>query len=180
MDLTGKVSCSRPVDSIMLMDQPSNYSLAQIAIITGCSSGVGLETTKLFLSLGAKVFGLDRSPCSLDLPNFHFQSCDLARLESVKEAIEAYRATYGAELDVLANVAGVMDGFSSADSVTDKVWERTLSINLTGPTLLIREVLPLMKNRGRGSIVNVGSKSSTSGAAAGVAYTASKHALVSQ
>ncbi|KAH7211339.1 putative short chain dehydrogenase/oxidoreductase [Fusarium oxysporum] len=150
----------------------------KIAIITGCSSGVGLATTKLFLSLGAQVFGLDRSPCSLDLPGLQFHACDLARLECIKEAIEVYRETYGSQLDVLANVAGVMDAFSSADSVTDDVWERTLSINLTGPTLLMREILPLMKNRGGGSIINVGSKASTSGGAAGVAYTASKHALV--
>ncbi|KAF4454646.1 NAD(P)-binding protein [Fusarium austroafricanum] len=149
----------------------------KVAIITGCSSGLGLATTELFLSLGAKVFGLDRLPCNLDLPGFRFQTCELARVESIKEAVEVYRATYGSELDILANVAGIMDAFASADSVTDDAWERTLSINLTGPTLLMREILPLMKNRGRGSIVNVGSKSSTSGGSAGVAYTASKHAL---
>ncbi|KAF5715326.1 NAD(P)-binding protein [Fusarium mundagurra] len=149
----------------------------KIAIITGCSSGVGLATTELFLSLGAKVFGLDRSPCSLDQPGFKFQACDLARPESIKEAVEVYRATYGSQLDVLANVAGIMDAFASADTVTDEYWERNMSINVTGPTILIREVLPFMKNRGQGSIINVGSKSSTSGGSAGVAYTASKHAI---
>ncbi|KAK0389999.1 hypothetical protein NLU13_3572 [Sarocladium strictum] len=150
----------------------------KIAIITGCSSGVGLATTELFLSIGARVFGLDRSPCSLAHPSFQYQACDLASVQSIKEAVEVYRTTYGSELHVLANVAGIMDAFGSADSVTDDVWDRTLSINLTGPTQLIREVVPLFRNAGRGSIINVGSKASTSGGVAGVAYTASKHALV--
>ncbi|KAF5529843.1 short chain dehydrogenase oxidoreductase [Fusarium napiforme] len=101
----------------------------------------------------------------------------MGRADSIKEAVEVYRATYGSKLDILANVAGVMDAFASADTMTDDVWERCININLKGPTLLTREVLPLMKNRGQGSIINVGSKSSTSGASAGVAYTASKHAL---
>lgn len=141
---------------------------------------MGLATTELFLSIGARVFGLDRSPCSLAHPSFQYQACDLASVQSIKEAVEVYRTTYGSELHVLANVAGIMDAFGSADSVTDDVWDRTLSINLTGPTQLIREVVPLFRNAGGGSIINVGSKASTSGGVAGVAYTASKHALVSQ
>jgi NAD(P)-dependent dehydrogenase (short-subunit alcohol dehydrogenase family) len=154
--------------------------VSQFAIVTGCSSGVGLCTTELFLSLGAKVLGLDRTPCSLDRPGFRFHICDMGRSDSIKEAVEVYRATYGSKLDILANVAGVMDAFASADTMTDDDWERCININLKGPTLLTREILPLMENSRQGSIINVGSRSSTSGASAGVAYTASKHALVSQ
>ncbi|KAF5660320.1 short chain dehydrogenase oxidoreductase [Fusarium circinatum] len=129
----------------------------KVAIVTGCSSGVGLCTTEVFLSLGAKVLGLDRTPCSLDRPGFRFQMCDIGRSESIKEAVDVYRATYGSKLDILANVAGVMDAFASADTMTDDVWERNININVKGPTLLSREILPLMKNRGQGSIINVGS-----------------------
>ncbi|KAG5775132.1 hypothetical protein H9Q73_011203 [Fusarium xylarioides] len=91
----------------------------------------------------------------LDRPGFRFQICDMGRADSIKEAVELYRATYGSELDILANVAGVMDAFASADTVTDDVWERCININVKGPTLLTREILPLMKNRGQGSIINV-------------------------
>ncbi|RSL82694.1 hypothetical protein CEP51_005009 [Fusarium floridanum] len=147
------------------------------AVVTGSSSGVGLATTRLLLSLGAKVIGLDRSPCTLDAPGFRSFNCDLSSKESIKNAVAECAKLFNSKVDILANVAGVMDGFSSADSVLDDVWSRTLDINVTGPTMLIRGILPFMRQNGTGSIINVGSRASTSGAA-GVAYTASKHAMI--
>lgn len=54
-----------------------------------------------------------------------------------------------------------------------------MAINLTVPVRLMTAVLPLMKEQKKGAIVNVASKAAISGAAAGIAYTASKHGLVS-
>lgn len=54
-----------------------------------------------------------------------------------------------------------------------------MAINLTVPVRLMTAVLPLMKEQKKGAIVNVASKAAVSGAAAGIAYTASKHGLVS-
>jgi NAD(P)-dependent dehydrogenase (short-subunit alcohol dehydrogenase family) len=82
------------------------------------------------------------------------------------------------KIDVLANVAGVMDSFEAADVITDYEWDRVMMTNLTVPTRMIRAVLPFMKAKRTGSIVNVASKAAVSGAAAGVAYTTSKHGLV--
>ena len=72
-----------------------------------------------------------------------------------------------------------MDAYESADVVTDQEWERVMTTNLTVPTRMIRAVLPFMKIRRNGSIINVASKAAVSGATAGVAYTTSKHGLVS-
>jgi NAD(P)-dependent dehydrogenase (short-subunit alcohol dehydrogenase family) len=83
------------------------------------------------------------------------------------------------KIDVLANVAGVMDAYEAADVITDQEWERVMTVNLTVPTRMIRAVLPFMKAKKNGSIINVASKAAVSGAAAGVAYTTSKHGLVS-
>jgi len=82
-------------------------------------------------------------------------------------------------IDVLVNVAGVMDNFSSADGVTDEVWNKVLSVNLTVPVKMMRAVLPLMKEKKDGCIINVASTAALSGAVAGIAYTCSKHGLVS-
>jgi len=76
------------------------------------------------------------------------------------------------KIDVLANVAGIIDSFESADVITDDAWDRVIAINLTVPTKLIRAVLPFMRAKRNGSIINVCSKAALSGAASGVAYTA--------
>lgn len=82
-------------------------------------------------------------------------------------------------IDVLVNVAGVMDNFSSADAVSDELWARVLETNLTVPVRTMRAVLPFMRAKQDGVIVNVASTAAVSGAVAGIAYTASKHGLVS-
>jgi len=155
----------------------------KIVIITGCSSGIGLATTLLFLSQKAQVFGIDMSPFDQDLDVtqkalFTFHKTDLCKPGSAEDAIAACIAKYGPKIDVLANVAGIMDGFSSADTVKDSEWERVLTINLTVPVRLMAAVLPSMKDQKSGAIINVGSYASLSGAVAGIAYTASKHGLV--
>lgn len=72
-----------------------------------------------------------------------------------------------------------MDAFSSADTVTESEWHRVLSINLTACMYLTKAVLPHMLPYTSGAIVNIGSRASLGGGAAGIAYTASKHGLVS-
>jgi NAD(P)-dependent dehydrogenase (short-subunit alcohol dehydrogenase family) len=73
-----------------------------------------------------------------------------------------------------------MDSFSGADTMTDAEWNKVLGVNLTAPTKLMRAVLVYMKEAKSGAIVNVSSKAGSSGAAAGIAYTTSKHGLVSR
>src|SRR5204863_1985093 len=61
---------------------------------------------------------------------------------------------------------------------SDDVWRRVLGINLDGPMFTSRRAIPQMVSQGGGSIINIASTAGISGAAAGAAYTASKHALV--
>ncbi|KAF7679133.1 hypothetical protein GT037_002881 [Alternaria burnsii] len=131
-------------------------------IITGCSSGIGLATTLVFLSQRARVFGIDLSPFTHELDaiyndSFTFHKADLCKPGAAEDAISACIAKYGPSIDVLANVAGIMDAFSSADTVRDSEWERVLTVNLTVPVRMMTAVLPSMKNQQSGSIVNVGS-----------------------
>ncbi|KAI8940014.1 hypothetical protein NX059_003736 [Plenodomus lindquistii] len=71
-----------------------------------------------------------------------------------------------------------MDLNASIHSMTDAMWERCISINLTAPMNLMRAVIPYMREQKSGSIFNVASKAGLSGAVAGVAYTASEHGLI--
>lgn len=118
------------------------------------------------------------SPASLQhAVNWIFVQGDLAEPSTATTVVEKCIAQYG-KIDGLLNVAGVTDNSSSADSVTDAMWDRCISINLTAPVKLIQATLPWMRKQQRGSIVNVASKAATSGAIAGIAFTASKHGLV--
>lgn len=155
----------------------------KVVIITGCSSGIGLATTLLFLSRQARVFGVDIAPFKHELNEaqtsaFAFHQVDLTQPKAPEEAVAACIAKYGLKIDVLANVAGIMDTFGSADTVKESEWARVININLTVPVLLMQAVLPSMQEHKDGAIVNVGSYASTSGAASGIAYTASKHGIV--
>lgn len=153
----------------------------KIVIVTGCSSGIGLATARLFLERQAYVFGIDVSPIPQQLAEsfstFAFHQTDLTDSQAPEIAVAKCIAKFE-RVDVLVNCAGVSDGWSSADTVQDEEWDRVIAINLTAPIKMMRAVLPAMKEQRGGSIVNVASKAATSGASAGIAYTATKHGLV--
>lgn len=168
----------------------------KVAIVTGCSSGIGLACTQLMLAHQFQVCGLDARNFDYNLlrpedhGRFHFHKGDLTDPGACEDGVRICVAAFGPRIDVLVNVAGLMDNFSSADRVTDPMWDRVLAVNLTVPVKMMRSVIPFMggsragtakekTNSEGGSIINVASTAGISGAVAGVAYTASKHGLVS-
>jgi NAD(P)-dependent dehydrogenase (short-subunit alcohol dehydrogenase family) len=102
---------------------------------------------------------------------------NIAEQATAKGLIELAINSYG-RLDILCNNAGVMDYMQGVGELTDDIWRRVLSINLDGPMFASRRAIPHMIAQGGGSIINTASTAGISGAAAGAAYTASKHALV--
>jgi NAD(P)-dependent dehydrogenase (short-subunit alcohol dehydrogenase family) len=74
--------------------------------------------------------------------------------------------------------AGIMDGFDLIGNVTDETWRRVFSINVDGPMMQIRNAVNHFLENGGGNIVVTCSAASLGGGRAGVAYTASKHALL--
>jgi NAD(P)-dependent dehydrogenase (short-subunit alcohol dehydrogenase family) len=80
-------------------------------------------------------------------------------------------------VDILINNAGIMDHFDPVGDVDDEIWNRVMSVNVTGPMRMMREAVNLMLPKGSGSIVNISSIGGLNGARAGAAYTSSKHAL---
>lgn len=148
-------------------------------IVTGAGAGIGRATVEAFLAEGARVVASDISaPRLADLAAAHPGTaliplagdvCDPATIAALMQAAGA--------VDVLVNNAGIMDGFLPLGEVDDATWSRVMAVNLEGPMRLSRAVLPGMVERGRGAIVNVSSEAGLRGSCAGVAYTASKHAL---
>ena len=156
----------------------------QTAIVTGAGSGIGRATVLQLAAEGARVIGCDVNAAGLgetqDLlaaQGLHAEpvTADI----TVQDDVEAVLGQVGgAPVDLLANVAGIMDHFAPLDEVTDELWANVLAVNLNGPMRLTRAVLPGMRERGTGSVVMVASEASLRGGTAGVAYTASKHALL--
>ncbi|KAG0647958.1 Short chain dehydrogenase andC [Hyphodiscus hymeniophilus] len=159
----------------------------KVAIVTGCASGIGLTTTRLYLEAGARVFGIDISPFPEPSPfskahshHFYFHRADLTTPGACEKSVNQCLSKTGKKIDILANVAGIMDSFEAVHKTKDTTWDRVISVNTTVPMKLMRAVLNDggMLEQKSGQIINVASKAGISGAAAGFAYTASKHALI--
>ncbi|TCH98240.1 SDR family oxidoreductase [Roseococcus sp. SYP-B2431] len=133
-------------------------------IITGGSSGIGLETARLFLAEGARVALLDldggaaaaaslgQGAASQGAAGF---ACDVTSEASVAKAVEAAGAALGG-VDGLVNSAGVSLWRPLAETSFED-WRRVHAIDLDGPFLVTREALPLLRAAGGGTIVNLAS-----------------------
>jgi len=150
------------------------------AIVTGAGSGIGRATALRLAREGAAVVAADISEARLE--ELRAGNPDLALIPvtadvATGDGVAAVAASAGGRVDTLANVAGIMDGFLPLDEIDDQTWERVFAVNVTSMMRLTRAVLPIMLEAGGGAIVNVSSEASLRGSAAGVAYTASKHAV---
>ena len=150
-------------------------------IVTGAGSGIGRATASRLAREGGRVIAVDVSKERLDetaaaLPGSDVTVVvgDITNADDIAKIV----AAAGSRIDGLANIAGIMDDMSPMHEVSDAVWDRVFSVNVDGMFRLTRAVLPAMLAAHRGSIVNIASEAALRGSAAGLAYTASKHAVV--
>ena len=164
----------------------SNRHAGRVALVTGVAYGIGRATALRLAREGATVVGCDVVEDGLSIAAEAFRAAgvevelvraDVTSQQDVDRFVGAALAKHG-RIDVLANVAGIMDHFLAAHDVDDETWERVMAVNVTGPMRLGRAVIPGMRERRSGAIVNVASLGGLKGGTAGVAYTASKHAIV--
>jgi NAD(P)-dependent dehydrogenase (short-subunit alcohol dehydrogenase family) len=146
-------------------------------IVTGAGSGIGRATAIRLAAEGATVVAADVNQDALAKLAAEIEIRPVAGDLTSNAVIDQVVAAAEGKVDGLANVAGIMDGFLPAAEVDDATWDRVFDVNVTAPMRLTRAVLPLMLAAESGSIVNVASEASLRGAAAGAAYTASKHAI---
>jgi len=156
----------------------------RVAVVTGAASGIGRAIAAQLAADGAIVVAADVNQARLQetlslMPEAAKVATVLGDLRE-PAAVERIVATADEQggADILVNNAGVMDWFLPAGEVDDETWDRVLDINAKAPMRLMRAVLPTMERKGRGAIVNISSIGGLLGGTAGIAYTASKHALV--
>lgn len=157
----------------------------RVALVTGATEGIGRALAfalgKAGWSVGIcartahKVTGLLKELAATGITTAGLQ-CDVSNPDQVTALIEHVTARLG-PVDALINNAGVLIARPLGDLSLEE-WEKTFAINVRALFLTARAVIPSMRERGTGSIVNVASLAGRNGFAGGTAYCASKHAVM--
>ncbi len=155
----------------------------QVAVVTGGASGFGLGSAKRFIASGAKVSLWDRDPnmlkIALDLLGSSASSevvdvTDYAGLEAAHARVEKSIGP----VSILLHSAGIPGKNANLDAYELDEWRRVIDINLTGTFYVNRVVLPAMKARNYGRIVNISSVAGKEGNPTASAYAASKAGVI--
>ncbi len=156
----------------------------QVALVTGAGRGWGQSIALAFTRQGAKVIVAARTQSEIDRTVEMIQAeggeasgrvLDVSSEESCRQAINAVIGQYG-KLDILVNNAAQLPVKPFTDFSIDE-FNRVLRVNLNGPLMLVSLALPIMKQQGGGSIINVSSNAGVRPFEKESIYCASKYAL---
>lgn len=153
----------------------------KVAVVTGASSGIGKAIAEKLSEKGCKVAMASRSKGKLEkiqsqLPGSMVAEMDVSNTDSVVAAFKKVRENFG-EVDILVNCAGVMPLSYLKNRHLDE-WLETIEVNVKGSLRCINEVLPSMKEKNSGHIVNIASVDGKEVYPGGAVYGASKAALI--
>lgn len=150
----------------------------RVACVTGASAGLGQRAATVLAAAGAKVVGVARRAEMLDEwvagigKNAAAVSADLSQRDQIAAIAEAVSKPFGAP-DILVHAAGI-NTRQAADDVTPEGWDVTINLNLAAPFFLSQALVPVMKAKNWGRIVNFASLQTTRAFPGGIAYGASK------
>ena len=152
----------------------------RIVLVTGAAGGMGTLIVKRFLANGDTVIATDMSDEALAKidknPKLHTHAADISDEASCAALADFAREKAG-RVDILINCAGFFPT-QDFDEMTLADWNKIIGINLTGVFLMVKAMLPLMRGRGWGRIINFGSGSMFSGVASQVHYVAAKSGVL--
>jgi len=151
------------------------------AVVTGGGRGIGAAVARALTARGLRVSVFARTARQLDEVVRSGGAAlavagDVRREQDVRRLREEHERTLG-PVDVLVNGAGILVR-GPAEDLSAEAFRSVLEVNLLGPFLCAREVIPGMKARGRGRIVNVASISGTLGTPLASPYNASKWGVI--
>lgn len=140
------------------------------AVVTGGMRGIGLAIAERLRACGAEVVVWDRDIAEADPQGV---TVDIADLASVEVAAAATAARFG-PVDILVNNAGYAGSTAPVDEYDAAEWRLIVDVNLTGTFYVCRTLVPVLKARGWGRIVNVASLAGKEGTPNASAYSAAK------
>jgi len=161
------------------MSRTDMFSLTgRVALVTGASSGLGRAAANFLVQAGAQVVGLARRAEALEQWSAEAGgetaalAADLAAETDIAALAEKVSDPFGSP-DILVNAAG-LNLRQPADQVTPEGWAQTIALNLTVPFFLAQALVPAMREKRWGRIINFASLQSRRAFSNGIAYGASK------
>lgn len=169
-------------------DERNNMSRinGKSAIVTGSTRGIGLAVAQSLLERGARVLICARNSGEVEgvVKRLGEQNgervlgavCDVRDYEQVKNLFEEGKRAFGG-IDILVNNAGIGSHTKVEEMEADE-WQATIETNLSGVFYCCRKAVPMMKERGGGYIINIGSLAGKNAIPGMAAYCASKFGLI--
>jgi len=151
-------------------------------LITASATGIGFAVAKAFLESGAEVHICDINSekletCTRSLPGAGITCADVSDPAEVDKLFEEVASQLNG-LDVLINNAGIAGPTAPIEDVDPQDWERTMAVNINGQFYCARRAVPLLKDAGGGSIINMSSSAGLLGYPMRSPYAASKWAVI--
>jgi short-subunit dehydrogenase len=132
----------------------------KVVIVTGASSGIGLELARILTKKGAKIALVSRSKDKLEelsgkLKDSIVIVCDMTKEEDIKAMVKKVKNHFG-RIDILINNAG-RGYYAPLDKTNLETLDELYKLNLQGPIISMMEVIPIMKDQKEGQIINISS-----------------------
>jgi NAD(P)-dependent dehydrogenase (short-subunit alcohol dehydrogenase family) len=155
------------------------------ALVTGAAGAIGKGIASELCKAGARVFITDLKQESVDVALKDVCSdgtclglaADVTKEKQVKAVVETAAKAFDGEIDILVNVAGII-GSCPVEEMTEEVWDNMFAVNCKGTLFFTKYVVPLMKAKKSGKIINFSSKSGKTGSALLSHYSAAKAAII--
>jgi NAD(P)-dependent dehydrogenase (short-subunit alcohol dehydrogenase family) len=172
---------SEIVEIIMAVSQAGSLC-DKVVLVTAGGSGIGRVIVEAYLALGAKVHTCDISQSMLDEchkknPTLTTSICDVSDENQVKALFDDLIKQHG-RLDILVNNAGISGATAAIEDVEIDDWDKTLAVDLRGTFLVTRLAVPLLKQVGSGSLINMSSNAGLFGTPLRSPYAAAKWAII--
>lgn len=154
------------------------------AIVTGAAGGIGRATVEVLVTQGARVLMVDRDASHLEAFANSFpkdtvahQVADVADPIDIESYVSRCVELFGG-VDIAVFSAGVTNRFVPLADLSVKEFDHVIGVNLRGPWLGLKQVMPLMAEQKNGSVIMISSTAGVEGASLESFYTASKHGLI--
>ena len=141
-------------------------------LITGCSSGLGLALTRLYLEKGYKVFGVSRRRPEIENKNFIFKEFDLSKLETIKKELTTFIHDIK-EIDTVFLNAGMLGEIKEITKLSTKEIQEVLNLNVFAN----KELLDILAKIKTDTVVGISSGASKNGSKGWGSYSLSKSSL---